>query len=186
MKITLTTLLLFALILLGCADTPVSPVKQNDHSYQMINLPKKSDLSVETLFSVTEEINGETGGIVRLNESYIAEDGHTVYIDVKLNFKHESFDSTVNFTITVDDEFAAVEFSPGMVFNKPVELDLKFEGLDLDSLDFTTGDYNFVFIDDYGDIEIMAYNALHVNESQGKIWVTKADLPHFSRFAFAN
>ena len=184
MRTTLTTLLLFALILLGCADTPVSPVVKNDHSYQLIKLPKKSDLSVETIFSVTEEINGETGGIVWLNESYIAEDGHTVYIDVKLNVKHESFPGVVNFTITVDDEYASVLFSPEMVFNKPVELDLKFEGLDLDSLNLTTGDYNFAFIDDNGNIEIIAFNAIHVNENQGKIWVTKADIPHFSRYTF--
>ena len=70
-----------------------------------------------------------------------------------------------------------------MVFDKPVELDLKFEGLDLD---LTTGDYDFIFIDDDGNIEVVAFNAIHVDESQRKIWVTKADLPHFSRYAFVH
>ena len=186
MRFTLNTLLLLAIFLLGCADTPVSPVEKSDHSYQMIKLPKKSALSVETIFSVTQTIDGDVGGIVRLNESYIAEDGRTVEIDIQLNIKHESFAGIVDFTITADDEYAAALFSPHMVFNKPVELDLKFEGLDLDSLDLTTGYYNFVFIDDFGNIEIVAYNAIHVNESQGKIWVTKADIPHFSRYGFVN
>ena len=187
MKVTLTTLLLFAVFLLGCADTPLSPVKNdNNHSYQMIKLPKKSGMSVETIFSVTETIDGAVGGIVRLNESYVAADGHTVYIDIKLNIKNDSFTGVVDFTITADDEYAAVHFSPAMVFNIPVELDLKFEGLDMDSLNLTTGDYDFVFIDDEGNIEIVAFNAIHVDESQGKIWVTKADLPHFSRYAFVN
>jgi hypothetical protein len=186
MKFTLNTLLLLAIFLLGCADIPVSPVKKSDHSYQMIKLPKKSALSVETIFSVTQTIDGDVGGIVRLSESYIAEDGHAVVIDIKLNIKHESFDGIVDFTITADDEYAAVVFSPSMVFNKPVELDLKFEGLELDSLCFTTGDYDFAFIDDQGNIDIIAYNAIHVNENQGKIWVTKADVPHFSRYGFCN
>ena len=184
MKIILTTLLLFAFFFLGCADTPISPVKNDDHAYQFIKLPKKSGMSVETIFSVIETINGEVGGTIWLNESYVAADGHTVYIDIKLKVKRDSFDGNVDFTITADDEFAAADFSPAMVFNKPLELDLKFEGLNLDSLNLTTGDYDFAFIDNDGNIEIMAYNAIHINESQGKIWVTKADLPHFSRYGF--
>jgi len=187
MKFTLTALLLLAVFLLGCADTPISPIKNdNNHSYQMIKLPKKSGMSVETEFSVTETIDGKAGGTIRLNESYVAEEGHTIYIDIKLKVKRNSFTGNVDFTITADDEYAAVHFSPAMVFDKPVELDLKFEGLNLDSLNLTTGDYDFVFIDEDGNIEIIGYNAIHVNESLGKVWVTKADIPHFSRYAFVH
>ena len=183
MKIILTTLLLFAFFFLGCADTPISPVKNDDHAYQFIKLPKKSGMSVETIFSVIETINGEVGGTIWLNESYVAADGHTVYIDIKLKVKPDSFTGNVDFTITADDEFAAVQFSPAMVFNKPVELDMKFEGIDLN---FTAGDYDFVFIDDDGNIEVVTFNAIHVKESQGKISVIKAKLHHFSRYGFVN
>jgi len=186
MKIIFTSLLLFTLFLLGCADTPISPVTNDNHSYQMLKLPKKSGMSVETIFSVTKTIDGGIGGIIRLDESYVAEDGHTVYIDVKLLVKKDSFNGIVDFTITADDEFAAASFSPAMVFDIPVELDLKFEGLDLEELDLEEGDYDFLFIDDDGNTEIVAYNAIHVNEDQGKIWITKADLPHFSRYGFVN
>jgi len=186
MKITLTTLLLITLFLVGCSDTPVSPVKNENHSYQLIKLPKKSALSVENSFSVTESIDGEEGGIVRLDESYVAADGHTVYIDVKLTVKHNSYPGVVDITITADDDYAAVEFSPAMTFDIPLELDLTFQGLDLESLNLTSGDYNFVFIDEEGNIEIIGYNAIHVNEDLGKLWVTKADIPHFSRYAFTH
>ncbi len=186
MKIILTVLLLSAILLLGCADTPVSPVKSDNHSYQLIKLPKKSGMSVETIFSVTKTINGNRGGRIRIKESYIADDGHTVDIYAKLRVKRNSFEGNVDITITVDDEFAAVSFSPAMVFDKPVELSLKFEGIDLEELGLTNGDYDFVFIDDNGNAEVIGYNAIHVNESQGKIWVTKADLPHFSRYAFVH
>jgi hypothetical protein len=186
MKITLTTLLLIALFLLGCTDTPISPVNNENHSYQLIKLPKKSDLSVETSFSVTETINGEAGGIVWLNESYVAADGHTVSIDVKLKVLHDSYTGNVDFTITADDEFAAVEFSPLMVFDKPLELNLTFVGLDLESLNLSTGDYDFVYFYEDGNIEVIGYNAIHVNENQGKLWVTNALIPHFSRYGFVH
>ena len=187
MKITLTTLLLFAVLLLGCADTPISPIKNdNNHSYQMIKLPKKSGMSVETIFSKTQTIDGDEGGEIRIYESYVANDGHTVRIYAKLKVEEDSFDGEVAITLTVDDEFAAVSFSPAMVFNEPAELTLWFEGIDLEELNLTTGDYDFVFIDDNGNIEIIGYNALHVDESRGAIWVIKADLPHFSRYAFVN
>jgi hypothetical protein len=187
MKITLTTLLLFALFLFGCAEIPVSPEKTDNHrSYQLIKLPKKSDLAVETSFSVTETINGEAGGTIWLNESYIAADGHTVSIDVKLKVPKDAYTGNVDFTITADDEFAVVSFIPDMVFNIPLELNLTFWGLDLASLNLTNGDYDFVFIADDGSMEVMGYNALHVNEDLGKLWVTNADIPHFSRYGFVH
>lgn len=186
MKITLTTLLLSALFLLGCADTPISPVKNDDHSYQLIKLPKKSGMSVETIFSVTKTINGDSGGVIKIKETYVAEDGHTVKIDAKLNVKKHSYSGDVTITFTLDDEFAAASFAPAMVFDKPLELSMKFEGIDLEGLDLTTGDYDFVFIDDEGNTEVVGYNAIHVDEAKSKIWVTKAKLYHFSRYGFVN
>ena len=181
-----TTLLLFAFFLLGCADTPNSPVKNDDHSYQFIKLPKKSGMYVETIFSKTKTIDGDEGGQIIIRKSYVAEDGHTVKIYAKLKVKVDSFDGEVSITLTVDDEFAAVSFSPAMDFDKPVELSLRFEGIDLEGLNFTTGDYDFVFIDDQGNTEVVGYNAIRVDESQGKISVIRAKLHHFSRYAFVN
>ncbi|MGB5850160.1 MAG: hypothetical protein WBH40_16855 [Ignavibacteriaceae bacterium] len=186
MKIALTTLLLIAIFLLGCADTPVSPVKKNDHSYQLIKLPKKSGMSVETIFSKTKTINGNLGGRIIIRKSYVADDGHTVSIYAKLKIRENSFEGSVDITLTVDDEFAAVEFSPAMVFDMPVELSLRFEGIDLEELNLTTGDYDFAFIDDNGDIELIVYNSIHVNQDMNKIWVSRAKLPHFSRYGFVH
>jgi hypothetical protein len=186
MKLTLTILLLLAIFLLGCADTPVSTVKNDDHSYQLIKLPKKSGMSVENIFSKTKRIDGKRGGEIRLDESYIAADGHTVEIHAKLKVKRNSYHGHVDITLTIDDDIAAASFTPTMVFDKPLELSLTFEGLDLEGLGLTTGDYDFVFIDEYGNVEIIGYNAIHVNENQGKLWVTNALIPHFSRYGFVH
>ncbi len=56
MKITLIALLLSALFLLGCVDIPISPVKNNNHSYPLIKLSPKAGVSIETDFSVTKTI----------------------------------------------------------------------------------------------------------------------------------
>jgi hypothetical protein len=86
--------------------------------------------------------------------------------------------------MTVDDEFAAVSFTPPMVFSIPAELDLKFEGIDLAKLSAITGDYQFVFISDSYAIEQVTYNTMNVDEPEGKLWVKKADINHFSRYGW--
>jgi hypothetical protein len=186
MKNTLFSLLFSAALLIGCSDSQVSPIESDSPSYSLIKLPKKSGMSVETIFSKTKRIDGKRGGEIRLDESYIAADGRTVEIHAKLKVKRNSYHGHVNITLTIDDDIAAASFTPTMVFDIPLELSLTFEGLDLDSLNLTTGDYDFVFIDNNGNTEVIGYNAIHVNENQGKIWVTKADLPHFSRYAFVH
>jgi len=187
MKITLTILLLSALLLLGCADEPFSPIESDNHSYQLIKLPPRSGLSVETQFSVTKTIDGDKGGTIKLKESYVAEDGHTVKIDVQLKVKKHAYSGDVDITMTVDDVYAAIWFSPHMVFDKPVELKAKFEGINLEELALESGYYDFVYIDDNGNIELVEHDQIDVDEHKGKIKFHgrgKAKLYHFSRYGF--
>ena len=72
-----------------------------------------------------------------------------------------------------------------MVFNKPVELDVKYKGLDPDQLDLTSGNYEFLYIDDNGNTETVPSNGVVVKQELGQISVKKAKLSHFSRYAFA-
>ena len=182
--ITLASLIFF----FGCDQGTdiTSPGEIDNHSYQFIKLPKRSGMSVENTFSVTKEIDGMKGGEIKLKGKYVAEDGHTVKIDVKLKVKSKSFQGKANITMTVDDEFAAASFTPAMVFNKPLELDMKFEGINLGNLDPTDGVYEFAFYDEDGTTDLVDYNAIHVKESKGKIWVNKAKVYHFSRYGFVN
>jgi len=187
MKTLFSFLVLPALLLMGCADTSIAPIESDNHSYQLIKLPPKAGLSIENTFSVTKTINGEKGGTIKLKESYVAEDGHKVKIDVNLKVKKKSFPGDVDITMTVDDVYAAVSFSPHMVFNKPVELKAKFEGINLEDLALTNGDYDFVYIDENGDIELVKHDRIDVDENKGKIKFKKkgkAKLRHFSRYAF--
>ena len=185
MKNTLFSLLFSAAILISCSDSQVSPIESDSPSYSLIKLPKKSGMSVETIFSQTKLIDGEIGGEIIIINNYVAVNTQVVHVQATLTVPPAAFTGNEYITMTIDDEFAAASFSPSMVFNIPVELDLKFEGIAHEQLNLTEGDYDFVFIDDNEDIEIVQCNSLNVIESQGKIWVTKANLNHFSRYAFS-
>ena len=177
--------ILSALLIVSCTDTSIAPIESDNHSYQLIKLPPKAGLSVENIYTVTKTISGEHGGTIKIKESYVAEDGHTVKIDVKLKIKKNSFSGDdVDITMTVDDVYAAVWFSPHMIFDKPVELKAKFEGINLKELELTTGEYDFVFMDDYSRVEDVDHNGVMVKESNGEIRVNKAKLNHFSRYVF--
>lgn len=183
----LLTLTIFSFLLLfGCNEESdvSSPIQESNPPYQLIKLPPKAGLNVETTFSITETIDGADGGDLKIKESYIAANGEKVKINAKLKIKKNSFNGIVDITMTVDDEFAAVSFTPAMVFSIPAELNLKFEGIDLAKLNPITGDYEFVYISDSWDIEQVTYNVMHVDESKGKIWVNKADINHFSRYGW--
>ena len=188
MKYLIPLALLATLLLFACGDNSISPIETDNHSYQLIKLPPKAGLSIENTFSVTKRINGKKGGSIKLKESYTAPDGHKVKIDVDLKIKKNSFTGVKEITMTVDDVYAAVSFSPHMVFNKPVELKAKFEGINLEELYLTNGDYDFVYIDENGDIELVEHDRIDVDENKGKIKFHgrkgKAKLNHFSRYAF--
>jgi len=184
-KIALSSFVLSALLLLGCNETPIQPEEPEileDQSYEIIQIPPRATGGPS--FSATETIDGSKGGIIKLKESYITVDGDTVIIDVKLKVKKDCFSGNVEITVTVDDVYTAVKLTPPMVFNKPVELDLKYTGLDPDQLNLTSGKYEFLYIDDNGNNETVPSNGVKVNEELGEISVKKTKLNHFSRYAF--
>jgi hypothetical protein len=182
---SLTVLAILAVFLIiGCTDTPIAPIKSDNQSVHLIKLPPKAGLSVENEFSVTKTINGDDGGTIKIKESYVAEDGHTVKIDVKLKINKNSYSGEETITMTVDDDYAAVWFTPHMVFSESAKLDVKFEGINLEELELLSGDYDFVFIPDSDPIEEVECSSIQVQESNGKISVKKAKLNHFSRYAF--
>jgi hypothetical protein len=177
---------LAALFILSCMDTPIAPIKSDNQPVQLIKLPPKAGLNVETPIFVTKTIYGEDGGTLKIKESYVALDGHTVNVDVILKIKKNSFSGEETITMTVGDDYAGVEFFPPMTFSKATELDVTFEGIDLNELDSRSGNYDFVYADSDGNVldADIDYNQLQVKESQREISVKKAKLNHFSRYAF--
>lgn len=184
MKFFFSSLLLLAVFLLGCAETPISPADPENQSYELIKLPSKSGLSVETIYSKTVTINGETGGEIEITESYVSAGGQTVEIYAQLIVPPNAFTGDIPITMTVDDEYAAVWFTPHMIFNSPANLQMAFKGINLNELLLVNGKYDLMYISDDGTFELVGHEEVQVIESQGEIRVQKAYLNHFSRYGF--
>ncbi len=185
MKAALFSFLLLVFLLLGCNETPIQPeelVVPVEPTYEIIQIPPRA--SGGPSFFSTETIDGSKGGYIKIKESYTTVNGDTVEIDVKLKIKKDSFSGIVDITMTVDDVYTAVQFTPEMVFNKPVDLDVKYKGLDPDQLNLTSGSFEFLYIDDNGNSETVPSNGVVVNKELGEIRVKKAKLSHFSRYVF--
>jgi len=189
MKAALFSFLLLVILLLGCSnETPIQPeepkepVEPVDSTYEIIQIPPRAGGGPS--FSATEIIDGSKGGYIKIKESYITVNGDTVKIDVKLKIKKDCFSGNVEITMTMDDVYTAVKFIPPMVFAKPVELDVKYKGLDPDQLNLSSGNYEFIYEDDEGNNETVPSYGVTVNAELGEIFVKKAKLSHFSRYVF--
>jgi hypothetical protein len=189
MKTALFFFLLSALLMLGCNDeTPIQPDVPDVpddleiEEFELIEMPAKP--AGTPTFTATETIDGSKGGQININEHYVTENGDSVTIIVKLKIKKDCFSGNVDITMTMDDVYTAVRFSPEMIFDKPVELDVKYKGLDPDQLNLTSGNYEFLYIGDDGSIELVPSDGVVVKQEIGQISVKKAELSHFSRYAF--
>lgn len=149
----------------------------------IIMLPDKADINVEDVFSSSQNINGVTGGEIHLIKNYQAANGQTVNIDCKLTVPaNSSFADSRNITLQVSDQ-AGVDFYPSMTFNQPVILNYTITGLDLSGVN--PDDVDFFYVDQNGNLAPTVNDGVSVNQASGTLTVVNAQLPHFSRWAYA-
>ena len=192
MKTILTVLMVAIVFLFGC-DTSnyltVNPAEDNSYTqasdfkdYELIVLPKKSALWVDSVFTISQVIDGSVGGRITMANYYISEMGDSVEFEVDLRIPSGAFQGSETITITVDSDSAAVHFYPEMVFAKELRLFQSFEGLNLENMQ--TGTIDFVFIRDDGSIELIKKNGTQIVVPQGIVRVQNANLLHFSRYGW--
>lgn len=149
----------------------------------IIMLPDRSDISVEDVFSASQNISGVTGGEIHLVKNYVASTGQTVSIDCRLTVPaNSSYTDSRNITLQVSDQ-AGVDFYPSMTFNQPVILNYTISGLDLNGVN--PADVNFFYVDQNGNLAPTVNDGVSVNQTTGTLTVVNAQLPHFSRWAYA-
>jgi hypothetical protein len=137
---------------------------------------------MDSVFTLSKEIDGSVGGRMIMDKYYISEDGDSIVIKADLRIPAGAFQGTEIITMTVDDEYASVHFYPSMVFDDTLKLFQSFEGLNLEN--FPTGTIDFVFMDDNGSIELIKKNGLQIVVPQGIARVQNAKLVHFSRYGW--
>ena len=170
---TLLFLSLLLVLLFGCMDnssdltSPDVQINQQSNSPNWIQLPDKEGMSVENKFSVTEYIDVENGGELIIDETYSG----GPYGEVKVIAKFKIYENTVPeplmVTMTIDNESGAIGFSPSTIFNRPSDLYVKFEGLDLSNVDPD----NVQFINQTPDNNVypVQYESLDIDVSSGII-----------------
>jgi hypothetical protein len=84
--------------------------------------------------------------------------------------------------MSVDDENGTITYSPSMNFNKPAELYLKLEGLDL--YDISKNSIDFAYHDPTGSFGQVDYKEIIVDISSGIVELKEGKIPHFSRYGF--
>jgi hypothetical protein len=173
MKTTLTTLLLSALLLIGCADdssyltSTDDQINNNSNSPNYIQLPETEGMSIENQFSVTKHVSKKHGGELIIDETYNGGPHGQVKVIAKFKLKKNTLKKSTTITMTIDNETGAIIFSPPTAFKKAAELYVKFEGLDLYNVDPNSVE----FIDQTPDNNIypVEYESLDIDVSSGTI-----------------
>ena len=168
------------ILLIGFSDkTDIPPIIDNE----LIQLLTKAIEWKDSVFSVSETINGLLGGTITLDKFYLSDNVQVVTISATLVIPPLAFEGTKTITLTLDSSYAAFHFSPSMTFDMPVRLTQSFSGLDLTN--FSTGTIDFVYISDEGLVEILRKNGVQVVLPQGLVRVLNVRLSHFSRYGWA-
>ena len=192
MKTASTILLVALLFLSGCDTSPDLSINSIDNNlqgslskevqYELIPLPPKSPVWLDSVFTMSKAINGSVGGRMIMEKYYISADGDSVIIGVDLRIPAGAFQGNKTIKIVLDDEYAAFHFYPQMGFDDTLRLFQHFKGINLEQ--YPTGTFDFVYISDNGSVELIKKNGTQIIVPQGIVRVQNAKLVHFSRYGW--
>lgn len=184
-KIIFTILSVVLLIFAGCTDNVTSVNQPSSSSNKhILKIIGKDGLNLGLLNSKSKNISGELGGSLIYDGRNNSENDPVSFF-VVLTIPTDAFSGSTTFSITMDEQNASIVFTPHMVFNNPLNLDLTFTDLNLSSLDLTKGNVGFYYVDDEGNFTPVENSGIIVNTVTGTLGVINAKINHFSRYAFA-
>ncbi len=190
---TVALLILLSLLFISC-DSSVEPLFQNDELgitslpkidsivYTPIELPQRSPLFKDSVYSISVEINGSLGGRIVYENYYISDEGDSISFYFNLFIPQNAFQGTQTITATFDSTLAAIRFTPSMAFDSTLHLFQGFKGLDLSGMQ--TGTLDFVYTRDDGTVELISKNGTQIIVPLGIVRVMNAQLEHFSRYGW--
>ncbi len=154
------------------------------HSPNWIAVPFSDQLTpTDGMFSQAELIDGVKGGDIKLSGNYYLPNGREIQYRSELEFLPGAFDGELEITNTIFTKFADATFKPHIPsFNIPAVYNLELKGLDLTGV--IPSEVLFVYMDSNGDYELVQCEKIEVEIEKGKMKITGAQLPHFSRFGF--
>jgi len=178
-------LVFISLVFFSCESTENSVTTSEQNEITALNSVNPNDVIVPQTFSITKNINGVSGGTITIDTTYTDNNGKSIYVSLNLTFDPNSFSGTKIISVTPEPSTASIQFSPAMIFNKPVKLNLNYTGVDLNALGFTSNSkVDFVYMNNNGNIEYILKDEVKIKIDKNQIYTKKALLPHFSRYAF--
>lgn len=172
------------LLMFGCSEETLVNSNLPAANRKLLKLPSRQGMSINNIFYDTEQISGDVGGSLSLQESYSGGPYGTVTVNSTLVFPAGSFNGTITITMTADDEYCASNFLPGMSFLQPGIYNITYTGVDLTGIN--PSDVKFVYLKNDGDLEYAENDGIVIDLTIGKIQVINAEIPHFSRYGFVN
>jgi len=189
---SISIILLALFFLAGCENspdeivtTPVITTLLKDYIVtedDMILLPKRSALWMDSVFTLSQEIDGEVGGRMILENYYISEYGDSISFKADLTIPKDAFQGLKTITMMVDKYYAFIHFYPEMAFEHELKFNQSFKNLNLEN--YESGKIDFCFLAPDGTIEIIKRDGVEIKLREGEIKISKAKLHHFSKYGW--
>lgn len=183
MKQLLSITAIFLMFFVGCSkDVNINSPVEKQTTQEVVTREVPEGLSVNATYSVTKEIDGNTGGFMYYGDFSQAQNGTKGKVYAACYFPAGSFSGKKTITMTLDTKKCTGTFSPSMVFDKPVGFSALFTGVDLTK--YNQDQYAFVYYAPNGQKTEITASFLYFNKDKGVLGILNAQLPHFSRYGF--
>ena len=159
MKKTFLIILFSGITYLGCSDNlnntlVSSPIESPDFINQKLALHEFENLTDSTLkgdrqlpqnvdstdskkLMISQVIDGEIGGEIVLDTTYVNCEGRLLNVYARLKFDPGVFDGLKRINMVPSPEDLSIKLFPHITFNEIVKLDYIITGLDLAAIGFT-------------------------------------------------
>lgn len=167
----------------ACSEKSLLNEPESKSEVSFLQIPAASERLAKTV-EFSSVIDGSIGGQIYINHSYVTSDGKSVQISGSLEIPAQAFTGIKNICISLDDEYALINFSPSPYqFSLPLKLNLQYRGVNLDGID--DDKTNFYYVNDEGNkFELIKTQSKIFNRFSGTIGIIKAEINHFSRFGW--
>ena len=144
-----------------------------------------TDPYLNVRWSKTLTVNGNGGGRVAIQYQWKEGPYAGKKVEAELWIPRGAYKGKKTFDMVFDIEALSVELAPAGAFDIPVELTLKFKGLDNNVVKQFKNNPKFKYIDSQGNLmEDVEFKSIDVDDLDGDIKIQGAKLPHFSRYGF--
>ena len=182
MKKIILLFILVGITFLGCNNNLDSTINSSNTNTDKLTNPQSP---INPQLYISKSIDGKKGGWIEWDTSYVNGNGREIYSSVSLRIPKNAFPGTRKITVIPNPEETTIQFFPEMAFKKPLKLYYEVWGVDLEALGYlTSGNYDFAYFDDYGNIELISSKQSRVDLHNNKIKVLNAKLNHFSRYGW--